>query len=342
MARLDERDIMFARMNYEPGTKAYEDYYQRNPDKLEIDEALRAKPALLSEGTAMYDEIKVNIPLANFDLIEGLKEFCEGQPSPTKVAVKAQEATDIIKKLAAHYGACLCGITKMEPDHYYSHRGRSAYGEAVTESMPYGIVIGVEMDKGLLDRAPRLEAIIESSNIYAKAGLIGVQLTSLIRRLGYRARHHMDGNYLVVAPRVAVSAGLGVFGRHGLVLNETYGSRFRLGVITTDLPLIEDVAQASNLTHLCDQCTQCLRTCPGKAIPYEKKEVEGVLMYQIDHEKCYDRWRSLGTDCGICLSNCPVSQGLPPGLLEKGAYEDIIRTYQEKYGIRPYNKESFF
>lgn len=33
MKRIDERDTMFARMSYKKGSKAYEDYYRRNPNK---------------------------------------------------------------------------------------------------------------------------------------------------------------------------------------------------------------------------------------------------------------------------------------------------------------------
>ncbi len=31
MKRIDERDTMFARANYKKGSKAYEDYYSKNP-----------------------------------------------------------------------------------------------------------------------------------------------------------------------------------------------------------------------------------------------------------------------------------------------------------------------
>lgn len=152
----------------------------------------------------------------------------------------------------------------------------------------------------------------------------------------------MDGNYLVIAPVVAQDAGLGEIGRHGLLLTPEFGGRQRLGVVTTDLDLIPDEVLDFNLKDFCDHCGRCIRTCPGKAIPKDKKLIDGVMRYQIDQESCYTRWRSLGTDCGICLSSCPVSQGVDLDLLKNKAYSEIIQQYAAEFPIRPYIKEEFF
>jgi len=37
MKRFDERDILFARMNYSPGSLEYEDYYRRHPELKEVE-----------------------------------------------------------------------------------------------------------------------------------------------------------------------------------------------------------------------------------------------------------------------------------------------------------------
>ena len=37
MHRTDERDTMFARAHYTPGSEAYEEYYKRFPEKKNID-----------------------------------------------------------------------------------------------------------------------------------------------------------------------------------------------------------------------------------------------------------------------------------------------------------------
>ena len=339
--QIDERDIMFARMSYEPGSQAYEDYYQRHPEKKDLDDDLRSKPNLCSEGTAMYDPIMAQIVQANFDVVELIKPLCDGPKNTVQTPVQAESITELIKKLTLQYGAHIVGVAEMKEEHYYGVRGRTHYGDKVTERLPYAIAFGVEMTKDMVNRAPQMATFIESSNIYIKGGVIGAQITAFIRRLGYEARNHMDGDYLLVAPLVAREAGIGEIGRHGLLLNPDYGARIRLGVITTDLPLMPDGPKDYGLANLCDHCVQCIRTCPGKAIPYDKIEIDGVVRYQIDQEKCYEKWRSIGTDCGICLANCPVSQGLDRQLLENGQYDQIIEDYQKRYGIRPYIREPF-
>jgi epoxyqueuosine reductase QueG len=97
-----------------------------------------------------------------------------------------------------------------------------------------------------------------------------------------------------------------------------------------------------NLADFCDYCGRCIRTCPGKAIPTDKTMVDGVLRYQIKQEQCYEKWRSLGTDCGICLSSCPISQGVDLTLLKEKKYSDIIQAYTERFPIRPYIRDEYF
>jgi epoxyqueuosine reductase QueG len=341
MKQIDERNIMFARMTYEQNSEQYKDYYQQHPEKKEIDDRLRSMPGLLSEGTATYDPVLSKIPMANFDVVELIKPFCDGEKNPEKTELDSLSATELIKKLALHYGAHIVGVASMKEEHYYSVRGRTHYGEKVTERLPFAIAFGVEMDKAMVNRAPQMATMIESSNIYIKAGVIGAQISAFIRNLGYEARNHMDGNYLLVAPLVAVQAGLGEIGRHGLLLSPQYGARIRLGVVTTDLPLIVDGPVKYGLEELCHVCGLCVKTCPGKAIPSDRKMIDGAFRYQTDQEKCYEKWRGIGTDCGICLGACPVSQGLDPELLKQGKYDQIIADYKEKYGIRPYIKEAF-
>ena len=99
------------------------------------------------------------------------------------------------------------------------------------------------------------------------------------------------------------------------------------------------------IPEFCEMCARCVKTCPGKAIPGTPREViEGKLRWQIVQENCYDRWRSLGTDCGICLSACPFSQGVDASLFDqmrddKEIRKAILKKHQDEYGIRKFIKE---
>ena len=54
-------------------------------------------------------------------------------------------------------------------------------------------------------------------------------------------------------------------------------------------------------------------------------------------------WHRVGTDCGICLSSCPFSQGVNEDLFDKikedpKVIDEILSDYDRKYGKRPYIK----
>ena len=207
------------------------------------------------------------------------------------------------------------------------------------------IVFAVEMEKEMIFRAPQLPEAIAVTKGYIDAAVIGMVLSYYIRELGFNARNHMDGNYLVVAPLVAQDAGLGEIGRNGLLITKKYGPRVRLGVVTTDLSLMEDRPAEFGIAQFCRECEKCVKTCPGKAIPAgEEVEIEGIKRWKINSEECYRRWRALGTDCGICLANCPFSDDIPVEYLEKiptceSTRKKILEDHDKKYGIRPYIKE---
>lgn len=351
MKRIDERDVMFSRATYTEGTPQYEDYYKRNPDKKDQDDLIRSKPNLCSPGTMSYDPINSPMADAPFMFLNDIRKLSEGMPNPNKVEVSPEIITKRIKGYAEFYGANLVGITKMKDYHYYSHRGRHPenYGDEVTpkDMHTYGIVFAVEMDKDMINRAPMVSEVITTSKVYVDVAIIGMVLSYYIRNLGYEARNHMDANYLVVCPLVAKDAGLGEIGRNGILTTQKYGSRVRLGVVTTNLPLIEDEPIDFGLSDFCDICNNCARTCPGKAIPKDEKPiVDGIERWQITQESCYDRWRSLGTDCGICISSCPFSQNLDfmEGIEDFTGKHDLIYSileqYKKKFITRPYIKDA--
>ena len=346
--RIDERDIMFARMNYIEGSPEYDDYYSRNPHKKEMDDTLRAMPEMGSEGQATYDPINSPIVDACFRFLGDIRKFSEGEKQPNKnLVTDINVMTEKIKGVAKFYDAKLVGITEMKTCHYYSHRGRHKenYGEEIEKVHKYGIVFAVEMEKEMIFRAPQLAEAIAVTKGYIDTAVIGMVLSYYIRELGFEARNHMDGNYLVVAPLVAQDAGLGEIGRNGLLITKKYGPRVRLGVVTTDLPLVVDRPVEFGLAQFCRECEKCVKTCPGKAIPSGSElEIDGIKRWKINSEECYRRWRALGTDCGICLANCPFSDDIPEEYIEKimaseTIRKEILENHGKKHGIRPYIKD---
>ncbi len=336
MQRYDERDTMFARMTYEKGRTNYEDYYRRNPDKKAIDDEIRSKPKICSAGTPTYDPVDANLAISNFKFLSDIRPFSEGKVSKNKIRVERESITKKLKEIALNAGADLVGITKAEPYHYYSHRGRppECYGEEVVNLLPYAIVFGVRMKRKNMEQAPLLPEVIESSDTYVKAAIVGMQLSYFIRELGYNARNHMDGNYLVILPTLARDAGLGEIGRNGLLVSRKYGPAIRLGAVTTDMVLKADKKLNVDLSSFCDICKLCSSRCPMQAIPNGEREfVGGNLRWQINQERCYSFWGKIGTDCGLCIKNCPFGQGIDLLELRNHTPKELMKKFRiEKDG----------
>ena len=335
MKRVDERDMMFSRMSYVKGTEQYEDYYGKNPDKKEIDDILRGKPSLYSTETPTFDALLSPAAVANFEFLKYIKNLCEGKPSDNKADIDPEIMTPLIKKLALHYGALDVGIARADEEFYYSYRGRHSenYGEKVDASLKTAIVFTVEMKQDLINTAPQVSAGVETSKAYVDAAVLGLQISYYIRALGYNARCHMDANYLIPMIPIAEQAGLGEQGRNNLLVSKKNGCFCRIGTVTTDMILNYDEKQDFGIKRFCSLCGLCIKTCPAKTIP----DGNDPQTWHIEQEKCYDIWTSIGNDCGVCISSCPIGQGIDAVTIKDMTDAEIIKAveeYKEKHGTR--------
>ena len=309
--RFDERQIIFARANLKSGTPNYESYYKSHPEDKRIDDRTRAKPGLLSPKSKFFDPLLFTAPDASFALTGALRDAVDGAVADEKQSCSPEEISPYLKKLAQYYGALDVGITLLEPYHIYSHTGRGAgsYGAPIELDHKYAIAMTVEMDFEMMGDAPHAPVVMESAKQYVESARVAVQLASVIRSLGYDARAHIDGNYQVIAPLVARDAGLGEFGRMSLLMTPNEGPRVRVGVVTTDMPLIADARTPDIATiDFCNICKKCADNCPSKSISFEnREEKDGVLRWKINPESCFAYWNVIGTDCGRCMTVCPFA-----------------------------------
>ncbi len=340
MFKVDERDTMFARANYKKGTKRYEDYYLKNKDKKEIDDSIRNRPEIGSEGGMTYNAINSPMASSAFEFLENINHLCEQKPKCDKVIANKKIVTKRIKGLAKQYGAKLVGITTLKDYHYYTHRGRQeeSYGDEIKKRHKYGIVFACEMDKDMINRAPMLPEMVETSKVYVDAAIVGMILSHYISNLGYEARNHMDANYLLMPVRVAKDAGLGDIGRNTLLVTKEYGPRIRLGVVSTDLELEVDEYIDFGLEDFCKVCNKCAHICPSQSLS-NMPEKSG---WKIDQETCYIKWLYMGTDCGMCMSVCPFGQNLE-SIKDIETFKnnddqilEVLQEYKKRFGKRPF------
>lgn len=326
LKRYDERDIVFSRKELIPGLENFEDFYKRKPEKKRLDDKFRNKPGLLNKNANLYDPFTFAASKATFRTVEAYFDLLEKRlTSQKELKINEKDLTRFLKKWAKKLRVVSIGITKLKDYHLYSVKGRrEKYGNPVTLDHRYAIAFTVEMDKTMMDFAPNGPTVMESAQQYLEAGTIAVQISEFIHELGFEAQAHIDGNYSVVCPLVARDAGLGEIGRMGLLMTPELGPRVRIGVVTTNLPLISDSRKFDDtLIDFCERCKKCANACPPKAIPSDSRKIkDNVNRWKINSESCYTYWCTIGTDCGRCMTVCPYSH--PNNLLH-----NLVR-----YGIR--------
>jgi reductive dehalogenase len=310
--RFHEADAVLSRRLLQPDTKDYDSYYADRPEFKRTDDRSRNAPGLLAEHSMYFDPGTYAASNANFQVIEhlgGLIHKTENIASPPQ-SVHPQKATTFIQNWMKQTGAHSVGFTELKAYHLYSHKGRGPKkGEVIEKKYDSAIAITVEMDQRMMQSAPMGTSVMESSEQYLRSGVLALKLAAWIRELGYEATAHIDGNYEVICPLVAVDAGLGVIGRMGLLMTPKLGPRVRIAVVTTSMPLVYSTASPENSTlHFCHQCKKCATVCPAAAIPDgPREEKDGTKRWKIKSEKCYHYWTTSGTDCGRCISVCPFS-----------------------------------
>jgi epoxyqueuosine reductase QueG len=122
----------------------------------------------------------------------------------------------------------------------------------------------------------------------------------------------------------AFEAGLGVYGRSGILLHPVLGSRMSLGAIMTDAVLEPD-GRLQGFSP-CEGCSLCAGACPAGAI-----DPGGSYPDSWDGERCMgkrSRVEDAGYYCNNCFAVCPAGT-IPEGrLLEIRTVDSLIRGFR--------------
>lgn len=228
-----------------------------------------------------------------------------------------QNSTDL-KRAAKFLGADLVGICEYDDrwvySHNYSRRDLKEKPIDLPEDLPYVVVIANEMEIETIKTVPSALSGAATGQGYSKDIIALLSLAAYIRNLGYRAEASLNDTALSIP--LAVQAGLGEEGRHGLLITPEFGPRVRIAKLFTDLPLRPDKPIRFGVQQFCNICRRCSESCPPKAIPHGEKSfavhsvsnIPGVRKWTVNAEKCFRFWASQGTDCSICVRVCPYNK----------------------------------
>ena len=229
----------------------------------------------------------------------------------SKIAFHAEEPSVMstyIKRASLLYGASLTGICAVNPNWIYTDA-------EIPEDCTNAIVMAIEMDPEGIATSPAIPAAAATGVGYSRMGFVLALLGEFIRNLGYTAVQCANDTGLSIP--LAIDAGLGQLGRHGLLITPHYGSRVRLCKIFTNLPLEVDNPIVFGVTDFCKRCKRCAEACEVDAISKEdeptftpscKSNNTGVLKWPVNVELCYEFWCDNGGDCSTCIAVCPYTK----------------------------------
>jgi Pyruvate/2-oxoacid:ferredoxin oxidoreductase delta subunit len=235
-------------------------------------------------------------------------------PERTEIADPAAITAEI-KQMVRDMGADAVGIADCDERLVFTQAGAVAHKSVVV------FAIGMSYDN-MADIGSRSQE--EVHRVYHKLDDIGVRLAHQIAANGYAASMQPnEGDIPLIA--FAQLAGLGELGKHGSLISPELGSSFRLGAVTTEMPLIADGPRDLGIEEVCAKCNVCARFCPGDAIKPEKKIVNGIERWHVDTPACEPYFHKL-YGCKICLMVCPLNSRGIFGDSFKRASKVLVRT----------------
>lgn len=145
--------------------------------------------------------------------------------------------------------------------------------------------------------------------------IVGRYLEEITEKLREKYPHNQFEWFCDNSPvnevKAAVLCGLGVKGKNGLLINETYGSFCFIGEIITDL----ETEYKSVEERCCMECDLCSRKCPGNAIATDGININKCLSHitQMKGELSSDDIALIKTSgciwgCDICQDVCPMNK----------------------------------
>ena len=302
---------------------------RREPESVPVPEELGTVPGIPQDRDTVSFYSKTypleSHSVEHFSFIEWLRESTEffgetmahnkasiaaaagsGDIEPTVEPEPGRDVTRQIKEKALELGFTSVGITAYDSRYTYVSRRKWV------KRLPHTICVAMEQPYEVSQTIPSHEAEEIAIQTYRRHGEASLELAAHIRSLGYHAQiqHPLDPSSAAIP--MFVEAGVGQLGANGQLLSPHFGSRGRLGLITTDALVTYDHPGDYGIHGFCSVCQVCVNRCPGRALMREKVWWRGVEKFKTIAKRCRPvlaRYEA----CGICIKVCPIQRfGLKP------------------------------
>ena len=224
--------------------------------------------------------------------------------------------TQYVKQTALKMGVDLAGIAQLDEFDFVR-------GSQPPPGHSRAVAFAIHMNFNEMKRLGPL-AQMEVHRVYYLLSDVSVRLAQFIRSFGYHAVGYSNEGSALFIP-LAWKAGLGELGRHGSLITKEYGPSVRLGVVTTEMPLIAESAPADyGFDDLCLRCNACTHFCPGNAIVPQKQNVFGIVRWHVDTPACRPFFEGY-EGCKVCLTVCPVNAQTESRLLYQRLMKGLMK-----------------
>lgn len=142
---------------------------------------------------------------------------------------------------------------------------------------------------------------------------------------------------------LAYNAGIGFYGKNGLIINEKLGSCFYIGVILTDANIEGDKV----IDNKCTNCGLCEKICPIKAInEYGILDSNKCLSYLTQkknvNEEYYKYFDNCVYGCDKCINICPYNKNVKIGCDDGFCASEFLNMSEDEYNNKYKNNSSYW
>jgi len=198
------------------------------------------------------------------------------------------------------------------------------------------IVIGVGHSPGFA----RLSSLGTNNDYHPRVKNLLCELTEELKT-------HSDFKYKILVDSPALDeralaerAGLGFFGRNGLIISKKFGSRFNIGCLLTDLkPGDKRTIPLPYPTPVnCPpECDLCIKSCPTDALSGKNLNAAQCISYltQKGELSCEEEKMLSGQlyGCDICQDVCPFNEKVQSVTIDPQEWLTMSdEDFQKKYG----------